>query len=120
RIDVFREREPGFASGWAVGFGFDPSLLHAGHEGEREHSRGRALDPSSRTIDELTQHAFLRLILEQRLHHLAVRGEDARTIRMAFGQRAKKLGHPGSHPTVAAAPVERRIRRVEEQAVSLL
>ena len=75
---------------------------------------------ASGMIDELTPQAVLALVLEQRRHHLPVPVEDARARRVICRQRSEQLCRPRRHPAVAAAPVERRIGRVEEQAVRLL
>src|SRR2546429_7546887 len=71
-------------------------------------------------IDQLTPETVIALILEQRRHHFLVSRNNARAFGMVLWQRAKQLSHARRYPTVAATPIERRIRCVIKKAVWLL
>ena len=60
------------------------------------------------------------LVREQRGHHPAVAGEHGRAPRVVLRQDREDLGEPGGDPAVAAAPDERRLGPVVEQARRLL
>ena len=56
----------------------------------------------------------------ERSHHAPVSLEDPGAPRVLLRQRPQQLRRAGGHPAIAAAPVEGRVGRVEEEAVRLL
>ena len=78
-VHARHERKEGAAEGTSVRFLVEPAVLHALREGVGEHRRAGALRPGVRLAHELRPHAVLALLLEERLHHLAVAFQDART-----------------------------------------
>ncbi len=71
-------------------------------------------------VNQLAPHPIAALVLEQRRHHLFVTLHDARALRVVLRHRAEQLGHPGSHPPVAAAPEKGSVGSVIKQSVGLL
>ena len=111
------KREEGAAEGPAVRLLVEPAVLHALREGVGEHGRAGALRPGFRIAYELRPHAVLALLLEERLHHLAVAFEDARTVLAVGGEVLERHRHRGGHPAVAAPPHVGHVRRMVEETV---
>ncbi len=119
-VHARNEREEGTAEGASVRLLVEPAVFHALREGVGEHRRAGTLGPGIRFAHELRPHAVLALLLEERLHHLAVAFQDARTVLAVLREVLERHRHRGGHPAVAASPHERHVGRVVEKAVQKL